>query len=49
MNGCLFLEGGNKNSLNMLNEASSLDFSYSTLIGSISDVEEYIKEIKAAS
>jgi len=45
MNGCLFLEGGNNNSLNMLNEASSMDFSYDTLGASINEVEKYLKAI----
>tara|TARA_R110002124_G_scaffold126854_1_gene286683 strand:+ start:359 stop:607 length:249 start_codon:yes stop_codon:yes gene_type:complete len=45
MNGCLFLEGGNNNSLNMLNEASNMDFSYDTLGASINEVEKYLKAI----
>ena len=49
MNGCLFLEGGNNNSLNMLNEASSMDFSYDTLGASINEIEKFLNEIKATS
>lgn len=49
MNGCLFLEGGNNHSLNMLNEASSLDFTYDTFNASIDKIESCLIEIKAAS
>ena len=45
INGCLFLEEGNNDSLAILNEASSVDFSYNTLGISIDEIEKYLKAI----
>lgn len=46
MNGCLFLEGGNKDNLTMLGEASGLDFTFRTITATINEIEAVIEEGK---
>ena len=46
MNGCLFLEGGNRNSLTNLCAASSLDFTFRTFTATINEIETLIKQQK---
>ena len=42
MKGHLLLEGGNKDSLTMLSEASSVDFTYRTITATINEIEAVI-------